>query len=113
MATEILAALIGLFCTIVSSVVTFFLTKKKYNSEVEAQQIQNIKEAFDTYKMTVKDTIDTQNEKINALQLENNNLKQQISLLQTQIVNLVMTKSMGSISSVVQAMNPETPNTEG
>ena len=39
MSTEIIIALIGVFSTIVSSWTTWFLTRKKYNSEVDQNLI--------------------------------------------------------------------------
>lgn len=88
MGTEIIVTLVGLFCTTVSSIVTFILTRKKYNSEVEAQHIENIKEALETYKYTMNATVEAQNKKIEDLQKENDNLKQQIHLLQKQLMEV-------------------------
>lgn len=90
MGSEIIVGLVGLFCTTVSSIVTFILTKRKYNTEVEAQYITNVKEAFDAYKHTVTETIDEQNKKIESLKKENAELRQQISNLQSQMMNLLI-----------------------
>ncbi len=92
MASEILTTLIGLFCTIASSIVTFILTKRKYNTEVDSQQIQNMSASFDIYKKMMEETFNSQNKKIEMLQKENDNLRQQVSQLQMQMINL-----MGSI----------------
>ena len=89
MATEVLTTLIGLFCTIVSSVVTFFLTKRKYNTEVDSQQIQNMSSAFETYKKMMEETVETQNKKIEMLQEENDSLRKQMNQLQLQIISLM------------------------
>jgi len=35
MASEIVMALVGVICSAISSVVTFFLTRRKYNTEVD------------------------------------------------------------------------------
>lgn len=96
MASEIIIALVGLFCTTVSGVVTFMLTKRKYNTEVESQQITNSREAFQLYKDTMEENLKlqksameqvivTQNEKIAALQKENDELRKQVEHLQMQI----------------------------
>lgn len=98
MATEVITGLVGLFCTIISSVVTFFLTRRKYNTEVESQQIQNMNEAFTLYKKMMEDnlsyqkkvmeeTIDSQNKKIESLQKENDALRKQVSQLQMQLIS--------------------------
>lgn len=100
MMTEIVIALTGLFCTTVSSIITFLLTKKKYNTEVDSQQIDNMNKSFELYKKmmeealesqerTMKATIDAQNTKINELQKENESLRQQINQLQMQLISLV------------------------
>lgn len=89
METAIVTALTGLFCTVISSIVTFFMTKRKYNSEVESQQIKNLNEAFGLYKKTMEDTLGSQNKKIDMLQLENNKMNQQVSSLQQQMLNIL------------------------
>lgn len=92
MATEILVTLTGLFCTTVSSIVTFVLTKRKYNTEVESQQIQNLNEAFDAYKKTMKDTYEAQSRKIEMLEKENENLRQTVNQLQMKMVECLIGK---------------------
>jgi capsular polysaccharide biosynthesis protein len=57
MGTELISALVGLFCTVASSIVTFFLTKRKYNTEVEAQQIENMENSFNVYKTMMEETV--------------------------------------------------------
>ncbi len=95
MGTEIVSVLVGLFCTIVSSVVTFFLTKKKYNTEVEAQQIENMKNSFDTYKLMMEETVKGLNGRIEVLQKENESLRNQVVQLQTQLFNFMLGKKLG------------------
>lgn len=100
MGTGIISAIIGLFCTIITSVVTFLLTRRKFNSEVDAQQIKNMSDSFDTYKKmmetnlaTQKETMEvvimSQNQKIDLLQKENDSLKTQVSQLQQQMINIL------------------------
>ena len=102
MATEITMALVGLFCTAASSWVTFILTRRKYNSEVESQQIENQNASFELYKKTMEesmaaqkqrfeDTIVSLNEKIEHLQKENDSLKSQLNQLQMQVINYLGT----------------------
>lgn len=95
MGSEILVALVGLFCTVISSIVTFLLTRKKYNSEVEAQQIENVKAAFETYKGMMEETVSSQDKKIERLQRENDSLRNQVNQLQTQVLNILIGKKMG------------------
>ena len=100
MSTGIISALTGLFCTIASAIVTFLLTRRKYNSEVDAQQIKNMSDSLDTYKKimesnlaaqkeTMEVVIVSQNQKIDLLQKENDSLKLQVSQLQQQMINIL------------------------
>lgn len=95
MASEIVITLTGLFCTLVSSIVTFILTKRKYNTEVDSQQIKNMSDSFETYKKITDETIETQNRRIEMLQKENDNLRQQIYQLQMQLVNFMGNRFTG------------------
>ena len=103
MSTEIIMALVTLFCSTVSGWVTFIFTKRKYNTEVESQQIRNLNDAFDAYKRMAEEslesqkkimdnTISVQNKKIDDLQKENENLRQQVSELQIQLIKFLGNK---------------------
>lgn len=100
MGIEIIGSLIGLFCTSVSSFVTYFLTKRKYNTEVDSQQIQNMDASFDTYRKIMEEAlssqkkrleviIEGQDKKIDMLQKENDSLRAQVSNLQMQMLNIL------------------------
>ena len=73
----------------ISNIITFFLTKKKFNGEVDAQQIKNMSDSFDLYKKMQQETFKSQNEKIDLLQKENTELRQQVSQLQMQMINIL------------------------
>lgn len=88
MSTEVVAGLVGLFCTVVTNIVTFVLTKRKYNTEVDSQQIKNMDDSFEVYKKIMNEALATQNEKIAILQKENENLRQQVNQLQMQLITL-------------------------
>lgn len=105
MGAEIIIALVGLFCTTVSSWVTFIFTRRKYNTEVESQHIENQNASFELYKKTMEESMAAQkqrfeetilslNEKIEYLQKENDSLKSQLSTLQMQMI-----KYLGSVES--------------
>ena len=100
MGTTIITALVGLFCSTVSGIITFVLTRRKYNTEVDSQQIKNMGASFDVYKKmmeeslhsqktTLETVIETQNLKLDTLQKENDSLKVQVSQLQMQMLNLL------------------------
>ena len=105
MGSEILTALVGLFCTTISSIVTFVLTKRKYNTEVDSQQLQNTRDAFENYKTIMEEalasqkkrleeTIASQNEKLDYLQRENDSLRNQVNQLQMQIIKYLGTSTL-------------------
>ena len=95
MGTELISALVGLFCTVASSIVTFFLTKRKYNTEVEAQQIENMENSFNVYKTMMEETVKGLKERVETLQRENESLRNQINQLQTQMFNYMLGKKLG------------------
>ena len=113
MASEIVMALVGVICSAISGVVTFLLTRRKYNTEVDSQQIINMNEAFDLYKKTMEEsivsqrermeeTIKFQNSKIETLQKENDSLKEQVNNLQKQLTTLVFNLASKNTQSSVQ-----------
>lgn len=92
MGTEIIIAFVGVICTALSSWFTFFLTKRKYNTEVESQQIQNMNEAFESYKKTMEGNVELLDRKVKMLQEENEDLRAQLANLQKQLTNFIMAK---------------------
>lgn len=103
MTSEIVIALVGLFCTTVSSIVTFILTRRKYNTEVDSQQIDNMEKSFDAYKKMMEETLDAQkrlmettvnglNNKVDTLEKENAFLRQQVDSLRTQMIQFLGVK---------------------
>ena len=88
MASEIVITLVGLFCTTVSSIVTFILTRRKYNTEVDSQQIENMEKSFDIYKKMMEESMKVQNQRIDALQKENDTLRKQVYDLQQQLITM-------------------------
>ena len=96
MGSEIVMALVGVICTAISSVVTFFLTRRKYNTEVDSQQIENMEKSFDLYKRMMEETLESQRKmmesKINDLQKENEFLRQQVDTLRNQMIQFLGAK---------------------
>lgn len=100
MGTEVIMALVTLFCSTATSVVTFILTKRKYNTEVDSQQIHNMGESFDVYKNMMEESLaaqkktfeavaEVQDKKIDMLQKEKDSLQAQVSQLQQQMLNVL------------------------
>ena len=88
MASEIVMALVGVICSAISSVVTFLLTRRKYNTEVDSQQIENMEKSFDIYKKMMEESLAVQSRRIDALQKENDSLRKQVYQLQQQLISL-------------------------
>ena len=91
---------IGLLCTIASSIVTFLLTKRKYDTETDSQQIDNMGKSFDIYKKMMEETLEAQKKswqsEVSSLKTdyelvknENDSLKRQVSQLQMQMINVL------------------------
>jgi peptidoglycan hydrolase CwlO-like protein len=100
MGSEIIMALVGVLCTAISSAVTFFFTRRKYNTEVDSQQIHNMGESFDVYKKMMEEALasqkktfeaatEVQDKKIDMLQKEKDSLQAQVSQLQQQMLNVL------------------------
>lgn len=117
MGTGLISALVGLFCTIVTSIVTFLLTRKKYNSEVESQQIQNLNEAFNLYKKTMEETIvsrqksqdaivESMSNEMKTLKEENSDLRKQVSQLQMEMINILGTICLDTTCKMRQVNLP-------
>lgn len=100
MGSEIVIALVGLFCTVVSGWATHLFTKRKYNTEVDSQQIENMEKSFDAYKKMMEETLEAQkrlmettvnalNNKVETLEKENAFLRQQVDSLRTQMIQFL------------------------
>lgn len=107
MGPEIVMALVGVVCSAISSVVTFLLTRRKYNSEVDSQVVENVKNAFEAYKQVMEETIASQEKKIEKLQSENDYLKKQFEMMQNQLVNLLLNEGLKAQGIKIEAKKEE------
>lgn len=105
MTIEIIVSILGMLG--ISNIITFILTKRKYNVEVDSQRIENLNEAFDVYKKMTEETLDSQkrlmeatitfqnqtiesqNKKLDELQKENETLRKQVADLQLQLIKFL------------------------
>ena len=85
MNTEIIIALIGIFSTVLSSWATWFFTRKKYNSEVDQNLIQNMKESLDFYKQLSDDN----RSRLEEVLKRNDELENDVKNLRNQMFNLM------------------------
>lgn len=87
MNTEIIVLIISnIVAPIVTGVVTFLQTKKKYYTEVDNTMIDNMKESLEFYK-TLSDDNKT---RLNEMIEKNNYLEKELSELKSQMLNLTM-----------------------
>lgn len=85
MSNEIIIALIGVFASVVSGWVSWFFTRKKYNSEVDSTVINNLKEALNVYK----DISDDNTRRLNEALERNIQLEEEVRGLRNQVFELM------------------------
>lgn len=76
---------IGLITTIVSSWASWFFARKKYNSEVDNNLINNMKESLDFYERLSADN----RERLEEVLKRNTELEQEVGELRRQLFNLM------------------------
>ena len=92
----IISSLCGVVTTTIGSVVAWFLSKRKYMSEVESTNIENMKKSLDFYIQLANDTnsrlaeeIKEHNEEVKALKQENTTLKQALKEQENKFVAMI------------------------
>lgn len=93
MTEAIILALVGVGEAIITAIVTFKLTKRKYNSEVDNNLINNMKESLDFYKKLSDDNkkrLDDVLVKNDKLESEIDDLRKQLFSIMSQICTRVM-----------------------
>jgi septal ring factor EnvC (AmiA/AmiB activator) len=85
MTSIIVTAICGIVTTAVASLVTWLLSKKKYNSEVDGNNIKNMQESLgfyvrlaDDYSNRLAEEIKDHNEEVKLLKQENAELKKEL-----------------------------------
>ena len=76
---------IGLITTIVSGWTSWFFARKKYNSEVDSNLINNMKESLDFYEKLSNDN----RERLEEVLKRNAGLEQEVGELRKQVFNLM------------------------
>lgn len=85
MSTEIIILLItNIIAPVLTGIVTWVQTKKKYNAEIDSTVIQNMKTSLEFYFQLSEDQKDRLNELLEA----NRELRHQVETLQTQVFEL-------------------------
>lgn len=92
MSSEIIIGLIGIVSTTLSSWITWFLTRKKYNTEVDQNLIQNMKESLDFYRQLSDDNKSRLEEVLrrnDELEQRNDRLEEEVKKLRDQMFTLM------------------------
>lgn len=92
MSEAILLAIIGIVEMVITSVVTFLLTRRKYRNEVkegeihnDGYQIENDEKKFDLYVKMINDN----NIRIDELQEENRDLRRQVAEMRSVVFSML------------------------
>ena len=93
---------IGIVTTIVSGWTSWFFARKKYNSEVDSNLINNMKESLDFYEKLSSDN----RERLEEVLKRNTELEQEVRELRKQVFE-VMTKICLNLECSVRVRNPE------
>lgn len=83
---------VGLASTIISSIITWALARKKYNSEVDNQLIKNMNESLEFYKKLSDDNkvrLEEVLKRNDELEKRDERLEEEVKLLKTQMFNLM------------------------
>lgn len=81
----LITALIGIVTTFTSGFTAWFFARKKYNSEVDNNLINNMKESLDFYKKLSDDN----RERLDEVLKRNDNLEEEVKELRQQVMSLV------------------------
>lgn len=85
MSTEIIIALIGVCSTIVSGWASWFFARRKYNSEVDNNLIENMKSSLDFYMKLSDDN----KERLDEALKRNDDLEKEVQELRKQVFELM------------------------
>ena len=93
-----IAVLTGAIATFVSSFTTWFFTKRKYNTEVDANLITNMQESLEFYKTLADDN----KARLEEVLRENAELRKEITELRTQVDNLTSTLANYGLQKLIE-----------
>lgn len=93
-----IAVLTGAIATFVSSFTTWFFTKRKYNTEVDANLITNMQESLEFYKTLADDN----KARLEEVLRENAELRKEITDLRTQVDKLTSTLANYGLQKLIE-----------
>lgn len=98
----LITALIGIVTTFTSGFTAWFFARKKYNSEVDNNLINNMKESLDFYKKLSDDN----RERLDEVLKRNDSLEEEVKELRQQVMSL-MTSICTDLSCQIRKGNCE------
>lgn len=106
----VLTGVIGLFTTILSGWVSWFFARKKYNSEVDRNLIENMENSLEFYRKLSDDN----KARLDEVLEKNKNLEKEVQELRRQVLNLTMNICMNlTCSSRALSYNNQLVESEG
>lgn len=81
----LITALVGIVTSFASGFTAWFFARKKYNSEVDNNLINNMEESLDFYKKLSDDN----RERLNEVLKRNENLEEEVKELRQQVMTLM------------------------
>lgn len=93
-----IAVLTGAIATFVSSFTTWFFTKRKYNTEVDANLITNMQESLEFYKTLADDN----KARLEEVLRENAELRKEITDLREQVDKLTSTLANYGLQKLIE-----------
>lgn len=86
MSTEVIIAILGIFSSFLSGWISWFFTRKKYNSEVDNNLINNMKDSLEFYKALSTDN----KERLEEVLKRNELLEDEVAELRKQVFEVMM-----------------------
>ena len=93
-----IAILGGLLATLVSGFTSWFFTKRKYNTEVDANLIQNMQESLEFYKALADDN----KARLDDVLAENADLRREVAELREQVTKLTSALATYGLQKLIE-----------
>ena len=93
-----IAILGGLLATLVSGFTSWFFTKRKYNTEVDANLIQNMQESLEFYKALADDN----KARLETVLSENADLRKEVAELREQVTKLTSALATYGLQKLIE-----------
>ena len=107
MSSELIIALIGIFSTVVSGWTSWFFARKKYDSEVDNNLIENMQKSLDFYMKLSDDN----KERLEEALRRNDMLEKEIQQLRSQVFEL-MTNLCYNLQCTLREKQPKRMNSK-